>query len=217
VSGAKKAQSPKLPLYPLWGGGKPDKNDCPRCGRRYWDTRIFSRGSCILCAIDEGSVDVPDELKAKGWRLHRSSYHCISATQRELGLSLPLHASFQLEACIAQAQGYQAAWEWLHEGGAGYAWGWRLESEFNIKYTAVHPDLGRIPRGRYNGIWLDALPEQIIVELIVEALHLAHHRRSALAVLASYTAKRCLADRARTNAAAFAAIPDGEFEQKGFV
>jgi len=217
VGGAKKAQAPKLPLYPKWGGAKPDKDDCPRCGQSWMDTRIFSRGSCMLCAIDEGSVDVPDDLKAKGWKLHRSSYHCISADQHEHRLGLPLYTTYQIEACIAQARGYQAAWEWLHDGGAGYAWGWRLESEFHIKYTAVHPSLGRIPRGRYNGIWLDALPEQIIVELVVEALQLAHHRRAAAAVLAVYTAKRCLADRARTNAAAFAAIPAGEFKQKGFV
>ena len=46
--------------------------------------------------------------------------------QDDVRLALPVYASFQLAACIRQAYGYQAAWEWLHEGGAGYIWGWRL-------------------------------------------------------------------------------------------
>ncbi len=117
------AAAPKWPLYPKWGGAKPDKDDCPRCGQDWWNTRIFSRGSCILCAIDAGEVDVPDDLKAKGWKLMRSSYHCIAAVRTCDRIGVPLYDTFRLDACIAQAQGYQFAWEWLHEGGAGYVWG----------------------------------------------------------------------------------------------
>ena len=208
------AAAPKWPLYPKWGGAKPDKDDCPRCGQDWWNTRIFSHGSCILCAIDAGEVDVPDDLKAKGWRLMRSSYHCITAVQHEHRLSLPLYDTLHLDGCIAQAQGYQAAWEWLHAGGAGYAWGWRLDTEFHIKYLAVHPTLGRIPRGRHDALWLDQLPAQIVVELVVEALSLAHHRRAAAAVVGSYTIREVLAERAKNSAAVFAAIPTSAFEQK---
>ena len=211
------AAAPKWPLYPKWGGAKPDKDDCPRCGQDWWNTRIFSRGSCILCAIDAGEVDVPDDLKAKGWKLMRSSYHCIAAVRTCDRIGVPLYDTFRLDACIAQAQGYQDAWDWLHEGGAGYAWGWRLDTEFHIKYMAVHPTLGRVPRGRHDSIWLDQLPEQIIVELVVEALQLAHHRRPIAAVVSNYAARKALVERASANATAFAATPDGEFEQKGFV
>jgi hypothetical protein len=211
------ADTSKWPLYPKWGGEKPEKDDCPRCGQSYWNTLTYSRGSCILCAIDLGEVDMPADLKLRGWRLHRSSYHCISAEQRQTRLSLPLHTSSQVAQCIAQAQGYQDAWDWLHEGGAGYAWGWRLDTEFHIKYMAVHPTLGRVPRGRHDSIWLDQLPSQIVVELVVEALQLAHHRRPIAAVVSNYAARKALVERASANASAFAAIPDGEFEQKGFL
>lgn len=207
----------KWPLYPLWGGEKPAEDDCPRCGQRYWNTLIYSRGSCILCAIDLGEVDMPADLKLRGWRLHRSSYHCISAEQRATRLSLPLHNSSQVEQCIAQARGYQDAWDWLHEGGAGYAWGWRLDTQFHIKYMAVHPTLGRVPRGRHDSIWLNQLPEQIIVELVVEALQLAHHRRPLTVIIGNYAARKALVERAIAHAATFAAIPAGEFEQKGFL
>jgi hypothetical protein len=207
----------KYPLYPKWGGAKKAEDDCPRCGQSYFDTLVFSRGSCILCAIDLGEVDMPADLKLRGWRLHRSGGRCISAEQRQTRLSLPLYSSSQVEACIAQARGYQDAWDWLHDGGAGYAWGWRLDTQFHIKYMAVHPTLGRVPRGRHDSIWLDQLPEQIIVELVVEALQLAHHRRPIAAVVSNYAARKALVERANASARAFAAIPADEFEQKGFV
>ncbi len=157
------------------------------------------------------------DLQAKGWHLHRTCTSCISAARHDVRLALPVYASFQLEACIRQAYGYQAAWEWLHEGGAGYSWGWRLVTSFHITYAAVHPTLGRIPRSRYDSIWLDALPERIIEDLVVEALQVQHHRCRSAVVFARYVARRMLADRAAHNAAVFAAIPAAAFEQQELV
>jgi len=43
------------------------------------------------------------------------------------------------------AEAYEWAWEWLHPGGRGYEWGWRLTTSFHIRYAADHPTLGRVP------------------------------------------------------------------------
>ena len=205
---------PKWPLYPTQHGGPPRDDDCPRCGQSWINTQIHTHGACVLCAIDTGAVDVPPDLQANGWHLHRTCTFCISAARHDVRLALPVYASFQLAACIRQAYGYQAAWEWLHEGGAGYSWGWRLVTNFHITYAAVHPTLGRVPRNRYDSIWLDALPERIIEDLVVEALQVQHHRRRIAVVFARYVARRMLAERAAHNAAVFAAIPAAAFEQK---
>jgi len=205
---------PPKPLYPKWGGGGHEEGDCPRCGQNWLNNRMAKLGYCILCAIDEGTVNVPVELQAKGWRLSRSCNHCITAVCHEKRLSLPLFSSFQVDECVQMAERYQAAWEWFHEGGAGYAWGWRLRTMFHIKHFAEHPALGRIPRPRHDEVWLSELPELIIEQLVVEGLGLQYHRRKVAAVVAALLARRQLAERARNSAAAFAAIPIEAFEQK---
>ena len=190
---------------------------CPTCGQNWFNTRIYTLGYCILCAIDAGRVDVPPALQAKGWRLARACGHCITAVCRHNHLSLPLFSSFQLDACIAMAERYQWAWEWLHPGGRGYAWGWRLFSEFHITYFVEHPQLGRVPRGRHDPVWLSDVPELIIETLVVEQLQLGWHRRQVAAVTAVYADRAQLLERSRASVAAFDAVPVEQFEQKGFL
>ena len=38
-------------------------DDCPRCGQSWINTQIHKHGTCILCAIDTGAVDVPPDLQ----------------------------------------------------------------------------------------------------------------------------------------------------------
>src|SRR6266545_528161 len=185
---------------------------CPRCGQSWFNTRVYTLGYCILCAIDDRRVNVPPALQAKGWRMTRPLGYCISADCRHNYLSLPLHASFQVDACIAMAEAYQWAWEWLHPGGRGYEWGWRLYDAFHIKYFAQHPDLGRVPRGRHDDVWLSELPGLIVETLVVEQLQLSWHRRKVAAVVEAYTDRAALLERVRISAAAFDAVPAERFE-----
>jgi len=97
--------APKWPLYATQHGGPLRDDDCPRCGQCWMNTQIHKHGACILCAIDTGTVDVPPDLQAKGWHLHRTCTYCISAARHDVRLSLPVYASFQIAVCINQAYG----------------------------------------------------------------------------------------------------------------
>ena len=202
------------PLYPTSHRGPLRDDDCPRCGQNWINNRMQKLGYCILCAIDRGEVTAPDDLRIKGWRLHRTGVYCITASRDDARLSLPLHTTWDIDRVVEMARGYQFAWEWLYEGGRGHAWGWQLLHSFHIKYAARHPILGRVPRPWHDYVWLNELPALIIETLVVEQLQMAYYRRRIAAVTAAFVDRAVLADRAQRSAVAFAAIPTERFEQK---